>query len=130
MQTIMKNRFSLSILLGLALTASIIVGCVNLDGTPDPNLVTTDAATNVTDTSATLNGVKGMNIPLAVFEYGTTTSYGQTVDAVSNHTFYDWVVIANLHGLTPATTYHFRLKSSTNLGLVGGDQQFTTKNPH
>jgi hypothetical protein len=125
----MKSRLSLSIFIGLALTVSIIVSCVNFDGKPDPNLVITNAATNVTDTSATLNGEKGLYVALPVFEYGTTTSYGQTVDAISNHTFYDWVVVANLHGLTPATTYHFRLKSSTNFKLAGGDQQFTTKNP-
>ena len=60
------------------------------------------------------------------FEYGTTTSYGSTstVQALTaTGNFY-----ANLNGLSPGTTYHFRAKADGGIhGLAYGvDMTFTT----
>ncbi|MFL5884637.1 MAG: hypothetical protein ACJ77M_06165, partial [Thermoleophilaceae bacterium] len=62
------------------------------------------------------------------FEYGTTNTYGQTTpsaDAGSGSTAAN--VTANLSGLAPATTYHYRLAGSRNgFPLNGSDATFTT----
>ncbi len=62
------------------------------------------------------------------FEYGTTTAYGQstaprTIKAGSGPV----AVKASLFGLTPATTYHFRVLAANDDGSAeGADGQFTT----
>jgi len=125
----MGRRFKFWFLISIVITASYIVSCINLDGDPNPNFVTTEAATNVTDSSATLNGMKGLGLIPAVFEYGMTTSYGDTVKTFKNDTFYDLGVSAKLNGLTPASTYHYRLKAGPDLKYYGSDMIFTTKSP-
>jgi uncharacterized protein (TIGR02145 family) len=91
---------------------------------------TTNAATSVTQTGATLNGTVNANnlITTVTFEYGTTTSYGQTINAtpnpVSGNT--NTSVSSGLTGLTNNTTYHFRVKAvSTGGTTYGGDVAFT-----
>lgn len=91
----------------------------------------THSATNVTTTSVTMNGVVLANyLPTTVtFEYGTTTDYGLTAtpdeSTVSGTEL--TVVNAELTGLAPGTTYHFRLKSVNSLGTTyGSDVLFTT----
>ena len=77
---------------------------------------TTSAATNITSTGATLNGIVNANLGSSVvnFEYGLTiTSYDNSVTAeqspVSGAT--DTLVSKDITGLTPNTTYVFRVKS-------------------
>jgi hypothetical protein len=68
------------------------------------------------------------------FQYGTTTGYGQSVAAGSCDGFSsicggdDLGVSAQLLGLSPATTYHFRVVANNNVGgdQYGADQTFTT----
>jgi hypothetical protein len=75
-------------------------------------IATTLPATDVTNTTATLNGsVQGATT--AHFEYGTTSSYGlQTPpQAVS-----DGAVSAPVTSLSPNTTYHFRIVSDAGNG--------------
>ncbi len=96
--------------------------------TPAPWAVTT-AASNVTGTSATLNGSVNPNgfATDAYFEYGTTISYGSTTTSQSIGSGTTAVsVTANLTGLSAGTTYHFRLvASNTNGTSYGADQSFT-----
>lgn len=92
--------------------------------------VATKAPTNVGDTSVTLNGTvnpKGSQTSFQ-FQYGTTTSYGSTSGPVSvgaGTTVQP--VSANLTGLKPETTYHYRLVATNALGTsMTRDQTFKT----
>lgn len=90
----------------------------------------TGAATEVTQTTATLNGVVNPNKEdtTYAFEYGTTTAYGTRVagDApVSGNAGKE--VSVKIAGLTPGTTYHFRIVASNSDGQrAGSDATFTT----
>jgi hypothetical protein len=92
---------------------------------------TTETATNITETTVTLNGiVNANNLSTAVtFEYGTTTSYGSASTASQNPVTgnSNTNVSADIAGLIKATTYHFRVAAVNNLGTVYGDDiTFTT----
>jgi alpha-tubulin suppressor-like RCC1 family protein/phosphodiesterase/alkaline phosphatase D-like protein len=98
-----------------------------------PPVSTTLAATAVTGTSVTLNGtVNANNRTTAVsFDYALTNSYGTNVAATpaslsgSSAT----AVSAAVTGLTPGTTYHFRVNASNDVGTsTGADLTFTTPN--
>jgi DNA-binding beta-propeller fold protein YncE len=89
--------------------------------------------TNETHTSGTLNGAVDLNggadVTSCQFQYGTNTSYGSNVPC-SPSTPYSTnaSVSADLTGLTPDTTYHYRLVVETANGIrKGTDQTFT---PH
>ena len=91
----------------------------------------TSAATNILTTSATLNGAVTANelSTTVTFEYGLTTSYGSSVAAtpgtVTGTT--STSVSANLTGINPGATYHFRVKAVNALGTTNGDDKtFTT----
>lgn len=95
---------------------------------------TTMAATNKTATGATLNATVNANMvsTAVTFEYGTTTSYGQTVNASPSPVTGNAItnVSANLTGLTAGTTYHFRVKAVNSVGTTyGSDMTFTTLYP-
>jgi phosphodiesterase/alkaline phosphatase D-like protein len=99
-----------------------------------PSTVTTGIASPVTTTTATLNGTVNANgnSTTVTFEYGTTDSYGTTVTAdqspVTGTT--DTAVSKALTGLTPNTTYHFRVVGVNGLGTTDGlDQTFFTSTP-
>jgi hypothetical protein len=93
--------------------------------------VTTLAATGLTLSGATLNGsVTANSAPTTVsFNWGLTTSYGNTVAAVPatvNGTT-PTAVLANLTGLVAGTTYHFRATGTNTNGTTNGnDLTFTT----
>jgi uncharacterized protein (TIGR02145 family) len=89
----------------------------------------TEAANNVTTTSATLNGEINANYlsTNVTFDYGTTTNYGNSVEIPNNplqgNVFTS--ISANVSGLLPGTIYHFRLKAVNSLGTTyGGDMSF------
>ena len=96
-----------------------------------PPTVTTDPATSVGSSSATLQGTVNPNgSPLtAWFEWGTTTSYGNTT-TISNYGGsgtspipFGW----GISGLSPNTTYHFRTVAQNSAGIsYGNDRTFTT----
>jgi hypothetical protein len=101
-------------------------GTVQVAGVPH---ITTSPATNLTSSSATLNGTVNPNaLPTTVhFEYGTTTSYGSTTRNQSYNGDSTQNVSANVSELTPNTTYHFRLVGTNVHGTrYGGDRTFTT----
>lgn len=76
--------------------------------------VTTDAATNVDENSATLNGTldnEGAGACTASFDYGETTAYGTTVVAPGTYNTGESFSKA-ITGLKPGTTYHYRAKAA------------------
>jgi hypothetical protein len=62
------------------------------------------------------------------FEFGTTTAYGlNSADASAGSGQTANAVSAAISGLTPGTTYHYRLVATNTSGTVNGqDQTFTT----
>ncbi len=95
--------------------------------------VTTNAATNITLTSATLNGSVNPNeVSTAVkFEYGTTIGYGREIPATpsSVNGASAVAVSATSTGLSPNTLYHYRVVATSGAGTrEGADQTFTTSN--
>jgi N-acetylneuraminic acid mutarotase len=94
-----------------------------------PPVVTTNPATNVTSSSATLNGtVDPHGLTTTVyFQYGTTTSYGHVTASQSKTGNTYQAVAANISGLSASTTYHFRIVATNSAGTVyGSDKTFTT----
>ncbi len=96
-----------------------------------PPTLTTTAASLVTLSGATLNGtVNANNLSTTVsFEYGTTTSYGQTTAATPATVTGTTVtsVSGAITGLTANTLYHFRVKAVNSGGTTyGSDMTFTT----
>jgi uncharacterized protein (TIGR02145 family) len=93
----------------------------------------TQSATNISVTGATLNGTVNANYlsTTVTFEYGTTTSYGQTVIAVQSPVTGNSAITisAAISDLNQGTTYHFRIKAVNSLGTAyGEDETFTTLN--
>ena len=96
-----------------------------------PPTVTTLPATDINSSAATLNGIVNANTLLTnvSFDWGLTSFYGNnavaTPSTVTGTT--DTPVLVNLSGLTPNTTYHFRVKANNAAGLTTGtDLTFTT----
>lgn len=87
----------------------------------------------MTSTSATLNGTinpEGSTTTYQ-FEYGTTTAYGTKAPlvAISAGAGVSPVSVnRGISGLTPNTTYHYRLVATNQAGEVeGADGTFVTK---
>jgi hypothetical protein len=94
-----------------------------------PPVAITNAATNVASSSATLNGsVDPHGLTTTVhFQYGTTTNYGHTTANQTKTENAYQNVAANLSGLSPSTTYHFRIVVTNTAGTrYGGDRIFRT----
>ena len=99
---------------------------------PDVNLGSAGA---ITTSSATLSGtIDPVGIPATYqFEWGTDTGYGNVapvapVDAGDGTD--DVPATAELSGLTPGTTYHYRLKGTNTGGSnFSEDGTFTTLSP-
>ena len=97
--------------------------------------MTTEAATDISGTDATLNATVNPNGAATTyqFEYGTTTSYGSSVPATAE------AIGAGLTGIEVSkpidrleigTTYHFRVVANNELGqTLGEDQTFTAASP-
>lgn len=98
-----------------------------------PNVVTGDAS-EVQMTSIILSGtLKGNHLATnVIFEYGTTTSYGNTLALQGNPiiSVYDTVFSVLITGLSNGTSYHYRIKAINDLGTsYGNDQVCTTLAP-
>lgn len=97
--------------------------------------VVTDPASGISATATTLNAdVTSDDAATAVtFEYGTTTAYGTVVTATPSSVAANVTltsVLANISGLTPNTTYHYRVKGTNSTGTANGaDRTFTTLPP-
>jgi hypothetical protein len=94
-----------------------------------PTVVTSGAA-NVTDTTAVLNGRVTPNgsATTYLFAYGPTTAYGAATPAHSAGAGTKVVAVARtITGLTPGTTYHYKISATNGVGsTVGIDRAFTT----
>jgi hypothetical protein len=91
----------------------------------------TVAATGITNTIATLNGTLNANnsSTTVFFDYGLTVAYGTTVSGVPSPVTGNVAtpVSANLTGLTPNTTYHYRVRGTNVAGTTNGtDMTFFT----
>lgn len=94
----------------------------------------TEAAGGIGDSSATLAGI-ATNPDLTggsvSFQYGTSTAYGsqsaaQAIGATTRGAHFS----ASIGGLTPGTTYHFRILVANAVGAATGpDLTFTTSKP-
>jgi len=88
-------------------------------------------ASDIQSFTATLNGTvngKGF-LTNVVFEWGLTTSYGNSVNAIQSPVTgsADAAVSAGITGLQSATMYHYRIKASNAVNLtISSDQTFTT----
>lgn len=99
-----------------------------------PEVITTNA-TDITQVSATLNGsinAKGFDVN-TFFDYGLTNTYGSSLPGdpalvIGNSPV---AVAAAISGLEPNTTYHFRIRGVTSVGIIlyGEDMTFTTSGP-
>jgi hypothetical protein len=99
---------------------------------PQLPATTTLAATNISQTAATLNGTVNAsnNTTTVIFEYGTTTTYGQTINTIPNTITgtTNTSVSAILTALQANTSYHYRVKATYANGgtSLGKDTTFTT----
>jgi hypothetical protein len=127
------RRFAVIGLLS-AVMAGLMAGSA-LAATPAP---TTNAASGVGVTTATLNGSiqTGGVATLWQFQYGTSTKYGKTTKANTIPAGGGTVVVSSsITGLTANKKYHFRLVVQTGTGTSyypivttnGADRTFTTK---
>ena len=92
---------------------------------------TTGSASAQTNTTATVSGTVNPNGTQTtyVFQYGVTTQYGrQTVAQPAGNGTTAASVSQSLTGLTPGTTYHYRLVATNSGGqtAAGQDATFTT----
>jgi hypothetical protein len=93
----------------------------------------TGPVTSVGPTTATVTGTVnagGVSTTWSV-EYGTSTSYGSTTASVSAGSgTKDTPVSVSLSGLSPGTTYHYRVTATSSAGTAhGADGIFTTPAP-
>ena len=97
-----------------------------------PTAITLNA-TNVTSTSATLNGAVNANYlsTSIVIQYGTTSNYTDSIVAsqspVSGNESIN--VNASINSLIPNTNYFYRLKASNSIGISYGNQISFKTNP-
>jgi hypothetical protein len=97
-----------------------------------PPSATTGPAIGVDSSNATLTGTVRPNSGEAAvhFEYGTTTGYGSQTALQHLSGSSDQGVAAALTGLSPSTTYHFRVIATAADGTAtGADGRFTTAPP-
>jgi len=98
---------------------------------PNPPTVTTNAATLVEETTATLNAnltSLGDYTPVyAFFQYGLTTGYGTDTSEQSKTS--TGTYLANIADLSPGTTYHFRAAVKYNANYVYGDDATLNTKP-
>ena len=107
------------------------------NSTPAPKTikttVNTNAATNVSNIVATVNGQVNPNGTATSYwyEYGTSTKFGSTTmfqGTSSGITFLS--VPVGISGLQPLTKYYFRLNAENQFGVVNGTTlSFTTIGP-
>ena len=112
-------------------TGSSAAHSVALVAMPPPPVLLTQAADPVSDQRATLRGTASANGTATAlnFEYGPSAGLGRTLAAVpanlSGST--DTPVSAELSGLTPGSTWFYRLRGTSTGGTVAGETlSFTT----
>jgi hypothetical protein len=102
-----------------------------LVASPPLPVVTTLAATSITPTTVVLNGTINPNgvSTTPKFDYGLTTVYGNSATATPSTVtgVGSTAVSLSITGLTPGTTYHYRLGGTSAGGTtLSADMIFTT----
>jgi len=116
---------------------SIFLGCGVLGfvklttAVPSSPFVFTEQASNISETSVTLNGLVNPNSLLTIitFEYGKTQSYGNNVNATQSPLFGNLSTNVNktISGLLPNQIYHYRVVAVNSAGTTfGNDVEFQT----
>jgi hypothetical protein len=117
--------FVLSTAMGLSLT-----GVASAASSPS---IATGGATKVSNTTAVLNGTVNPNGHATEydFSYGPTTAYGATTALHKVKAGTKPVAITiTITGLTPGTTYHYRLNASNSAGAASGADRALTTTGH
>ncbi|MEA2473210.1 MAG: hypothetical protein QOE06_1125 [Thermoleophilaceae bacterium] len=114
----------------VAATSDVSEVSVWLNSSQSPRAIT-GGANGVTATSAGLLGIvdpNGFDTTYS-FDYGTSTSYGVTTPGHSaGSTPGGTVGAADVTGLSPNTTYHYRIVATSSFGTSEGDDRtFTTQ---
>jgi hypothetical protein len=108
----------------------VVVEAAKVAGAP---VVTTGAATGVTETQATLEGGVNPEGKAAKyhFKYGLTSSYGEETTVVSaGEGSTEGKVSVLITSLAPGKTYHYRLVAENSAGTTeGADRTFNTSTP-
>ena len=106
---------------------------LNITSPPSAPTATTDSASSVSATGATLNGTINDNgaDTTVTFDHGLDTNYGTNTAATTGGTVTSGAgstaVSTALTGLACNTTYHFRVKGVNSAGTTNGsDVSFTT----
>ncbi len=128
-----RRSKALLAIIGAVATLVIFPGLSGATPTDVP-AVTTEDASSVTGTSATLNGTVNPNDTDAgadyTFSWGTDTSYSNTpLTGTSAAGTSAQSVSGSLTGLTPGTTYHYQLCATNSLSVspsCGADKTLTT----
>ena len=115
----------------------IITDAATAMSTTAASVTAPSTVNSAASSTATLNGTYYLNntypVTSAYFEWGTSTSYGTTIDMTSSVNISEITMAARslsspaLTGLTPGVTYHYRLVIVTNgITVRGNDMTFTT----
>ncbi len=102
----------------VTMTANLIINW------PPPTITSGPTASSITTSSAIITWSTDESSD-SVVEYGPTTSYGTSKSDTTDVTSHS----ITLTGLSPSTTYHYRVKSTDSSGngpTVSGDNTFTT----
>jgi hypothetical protein len=109
-----------------------VIGSTSGGGTGQAPAVTTNAASAVTSSGATVGGSvnpEGQSTTYR-FDYGTSTSYGSSVPSPAGSAGSGTSAVtesASLTGLRPGTVYHYRIEATNAAGTTfGADKTFTT----
>lgn len=132
------NTEQLSITPTITATCYLVVkrvtgaGTFKLTGSPPPPApsATTNAATSITTSAATLNGTVNPNGNTGTvhFDWGVTSAYGSSTSNQTASGSSPVTVSSSLTGLASGTTHHYRVAITTIGGpAYGGDMLFTTK---
>ena len=112
--------------------AAALAAVFALSAAAAPPTALTGPVTTVGGTTATVTGTvnPGSAATDWWFEYGTSTSYGSKTATTAGSGSANITVNAPLTGLSPATTYHYRLVAKNASGTSNGnDGVFTTASP-
>ena len=120
----------LVLLLAVLHAAGVAAPAAAQTANPTPPGATTGPAEAITRTTATLTGTVDPNRAETTyrFEYGTSTAYGlQTANRPAGAGDAEQRADAPVEGLTPSTTYHFRIVATNAAGVTrGADRTFRT----
>jgi hypothetical protein len=122
-----RRLLGTGVLVATVVLVSAVAGGASVAAAP---VAITGPVTSIGPTTATVTGTvnPGGQATTWYVEYGTSASYGSKTSSVSAGSgTVNIGVSANLTGLTPGTTYHYRVVATNGSGTArGGDGIFTT----